>query len=90
MLQGVYGVKYFVTGWGTIPFVQGALLLQTGWIAGLRKILLPQCQGCTGRKCTTNYPCLYFLLQDGSYLRLRTWFRLYYSNKIVKTIGLED
>jgi TonB-linked SusC/RagA family outer membrane protein len=82
MLQGVYGVKYFVTGWGTIPFVQGAPPT-TDWL-----------DRWTPDNPSTTMPRIYwggnapqkitrastFFLQDGSYLRLKNLvFGLYFS-----------
>lgn len=92
MLQGVYGVKYFVTGWGTIPFVQGAPPT-TDWL-----------DRWTPENPSTTMPRIYwggnapqkitrastFFLQDGSYLRLKNLvFGYTIPTKIVKTIGLE-
>lgn len=92
MLQGVYGVKYFVTGWGTIPFVQGAPPT-TDWL-----------DRWTPENPSTTMPRMYwggnapqkitrastFFLQDGSYLRLKNLvFGYTIPTKIVKTIGLE-
>lgn len=92
MLQGVYGVKYFVTGWGTIPFVQGAPPT-TDWL-----------DRWTPENPSTTMPRMYwggnapqkitrastFFLQDGSYLRLKNLvFGYTIPTKIVKTIGME-
>lgn len=92
MLQGVYGVKYFVTGWGTIPFVQGAPPT-TDWL-----------DRWTPENPSTTMPRMYwggnapqkitrastFFLQDGSYLRLKNLvFGYTIPTKMVKTIGLE-
>jgi len=92
MLQGVYGVKYFVTGWGTIPFVQGAPPT-TDWL-----------DRWTPENPSTTMPRIYwggnapqkitrastFFLQDGSYLRLKNLvFGYTIPEKLVKKIGIE-
>lgn len=73
MMQGVYGVKSYVSGWGTIPFVQGAAPT-TDWL-----------NAWTPENHSTTMPRIYFgqsapdkisrrssyFLQDASYLRLK-------------------
>ena len=92
MLQGVSGVKYFVTGWGTIPFIQGTPPT-TDWL-----------DRWTPENPSTTTPRIYwggnapqkitrastYFLQDGSYLRLKNVVLGYtIPNKVSKTFGVE-
>lgn len=92
MLQGVSGVKYYVTGWGTIPFIQGTPPT-TDWL-----------DRWTPENPSTTTPRIYwggnapqkitrastYFLQDGSYLRLKNIVLGYtIANKVSKTFGVE-
>jgi TonB-linked SusC/RagA family outer membrane protein len=92
MMQGVYGVKQFVTGWGTIPFVQGATPTTNwlnAWTPENHSTTLPQIYwgGNAPQKITRAST---FYLQDGSYLRLKNLVLGYMiPSKIVKRIGID-
>ncbi|MDB5011346.1 MAG: SusC/RagA family TonB-linked outer membrane protein [Mucilaginibacter sp.] len=92
MFQGVYGVKSYVTGWGTIPFVQGAPPT-TNWL-----------NSWTPQNPSTTMPTMYwgwsapqkitrpstFFLQDGSYLRVKNLvFGYTIPSKLTKQIGVD-
>lgn len=92
MMQGVYGVKYFVSNWGTIPFVQGSPPT-TDWL-----------NRWTPENPSTTMPRIYwggnapqkitrastFFLQDGSYLRLKNVVLGYtIPSAITKHAGIE-
>lgn len=91
MAQGVYGVKSYVSGWGTIPFVQGASPT-TDWL-----------NAWTPEHPSTTMPRIYFgqsapdkigrrssyFLQDASYLRLKNLvFGYTLPAQITKKIGI--
>lgn len=91
MMQGVYGVKSYVSGWGTIPFVQGASPT-TDWL-----------NAWTPEHPSTTMPRLYFgqsapdkigrrssfFLQDASYLRLKNLvFGYTIPSQVTKKIGI--
>jgi TonB-linked SusC/RagA family outer membrane protein len=91
MLQGVYGVKYFVNNWGTIPFVQGSPPT-TDWL-----------NRWTPEHPSTTMPRIYwgwnapqkitrastYFLQDGSYLRLKNLvFGYTIPVKVTQKIGI--
>jgi len=91
MMQGVYGVKSYVSGWGTIPFVQGASPT-TDWL-----------DAWTPEHPSTTMPRLYFgqsapdkigrrssfFLQDASYLRLKNLvFGYTIPSDVTKKIGI--
>jgi TonB-linked SusC/RagA family outer membrane protein len=92
MMQGVYGVKSYVSGWGTIPFVQGASPT-TDWL-----------DAWTPEHPSTTMPRLYFgqsapdkigrrssfFLQDASYLRLKNLvFGYTIPSQVTKKIGID-
>jgi TonB-linked SusC/RagA family outer membrane protein len=91
MMQGVYGVKSYVSGWGTIPFVQGSSPT-TDWLGAW-----------TPEHPSTTMPRLYFgqsapdkigrrssfFLQDASYLRLKNLvFGYTIPSQVTKKIGI--
>ncbi|MDR6944089.1 TonB-dependent receptor [Mucilaginibacter pocheonensis] len=91
MMQGVYGVKSYVSGWGTIPFVQGASPT-TDWL-----------NAWTPEHPSTTMPRLYFgqsapdkigrrstfFLQDASYLRLKNLvFGYTIPSQVTQKIGI--
>lgn len=91
MLQGVYGVKSYVSGWGTIPFVQGASPT-TDWL-----------NAWTPEHPSTTMPRIYFgqsapdkigrrssyFLQDASYARLKNLvFGYTIPAQITKKVGI--
>ena len=69
--QGVAGSKVYVTGWGIQPFQQGTAPTKDQ----LAKAWTPENKSKThvmlGDPCSYNHPSTY-LLQDNSYLRLKT------------------
>jgi TonB-linked SusC/RagA family outer membrane protein len=92
LFQGVYGVKDYVTGWGTIPFVQGAPPT-TDWL-----------NRWTPQNPSATMPMIYwgwsapqkitrpstFFLQDGSYLRLKNLVLGYtVPSKLVRKAGID-
>jgi TonB-linked SusC/RagA family outer membrane protein len=91
LMQGVYGVKSYVSGWGTIPFVQGASPT-TDWL-----------NAWTPEHPSTTMPRIYFgqgapdkiarastyFLQDASYLRLKNLvFGYTIPAQITKKVGI--
>lgn len=91
MMQGVYGVKSYVSGWGTIPFVQGSSPT-TDWL-----------NAWTPEHPSTTMPRLYFgqsapdkigrrssyFLQDASYLRLKNLvFGYTLPSQLTKKVGI--
>ncbi|SHL99240.1 TonB-linked outer membrane protein, SusC/RagA family [Mucilaginibacter sp. OK098] len=91
MFQGVYGVKSYVSGWGTIPFVQGSSPT-TDWL-----------NAWTPEHPSTTMPRIYFgqsapdkigrpstfFLQDASYLRLKNLvFGYTIPAQVTKKIGI--
>jgi len=91
MMQGVYGVKSYVSGWGTIPFVQGASPT-TDWL-----------NAWTPEHPSTTMPRIYFgqsapdkigrrssyFLQDASYARLKNLvFGYTFPTQMTKKIGI--
>ena len=71
--QGVYGVKYFVDSWGTIPFVQGAVPTTNwlnAWTPTNPSTTMPRIYWGSDAPQSITRPSTFFL-QDGSYLRLK-------------------
>ena len=73
LMQGVYGVKYFVNDWGTIPFVQGAPPT-TNWLDAWSptnpSATMPRLYWGFNAPQSLTRPSTFFL-QDGSYLRVK-------------------
>ncbi len=73
LMQGVYGVKYFVDDWGTIPFVQGAPPT-TNWLNAWSptnpSTTMPRLYWGFNAPQSLTRPSTFFL-QDGSYLRVK-------------------
>jgi len=72
--QGVYGVKYFVDSWGTIPFVQGAVPTTNwlnAWTPTNPSTTMPRIYWGADAPQSITRPSTFFL-QDGSYLRLKS------------------
>ncbi|WP_216848917.1 TonB-dependent receptor [Pedobacter sp. L105] len=92
MMQGVYGVKYFVNNWGTIPFVQGAPPTTdwlNRWTPDNPSTTMPRIYwgGDAPQKITRAST---FFLQDGSYLRLKNLvFGYTIPSAITKRAGIE-
>lgn len=93
MAQGVNGIKYYVNGWGTLPFIQGSSPT-TDWL-----------NAWTPENHSTTMPRLYFagtsgsnigrestfFLQDASYLRLKNiTFGYTLPGTMTKRIGIES
>jgi TonB-linked SusC/RagA family outer membrane protein len=73
MMQGVYGVKSYVSGWGTIPFVQGASPTTdwlNRWTPENPSTTMPRIYWGQGAPDKITRPSSFFL-QDASYLRLK-------------------
>lgn len=91
--QGVYDVKYFVSDWGTIPFVQGAPPTtdwRNRWTEDNPSTTMPKVYWGWGapQKIRRNSS---WYLQDGSYLRLKNLAIGYtISNETLQTIGLSQ
>jgi len=90
--QGVYGVKYFVNSWGTIPFVQGAVPTTNwlnAWTPENHSTTLPRIYwGSDAPQAITRASTFY--LQDGSYLRLKNLVVGYtLPASLTKNIGID-
>jgi len=71
--QGVSNVKYFVNGWGTIPFVQGAPPTtdwRNRWTESNPSATMPRIYWGSNSPTRISRNSSWFL-QDGSYLRLK-------------------
>lgn len=72
--QGVYGVKYFVNNWGTIPFVQGSPPTtdwRDRWTTTNPSTTMPRIYCGWGLEPQSIGRNSSWYLQDGSYLRLK-------------------
>jgi TonB-linked SusC/RagA family outer membrane protein len=91
MMQGVYGVKYFVNNWGTIPFVQGAPPTTdwlNRWTPEHPSTTMPRMYWGWSAPQKITRPSTYFL-QDGSYLRLKNLvFGYTIPTKVTQKIGV--
>jgi hypothetical protein len=91
MLQGVYGVKYFVNNWGTIPFVQGSPPTTdwlNRWTPEHPSTTMPRIYWGWNAPQKITRPSTYFL-QDGSYLRLKNLvFGYTIPVKVTQKIGI--
>ncbi|MDB4999544.1 MAG: SusC/RagA family TonB-linked outer membrane protein, partial [Mucilaginibacter sp.] len=91
MMQGVYGVKYFVNNWGTIPFVQGAPPTTdwlNRWTPEHPSTTMPRMYWGWSAPQKITRPSTYFL-QDGSYLRLKNLvFGYTIPAKVTQKIGV--
>lgn len=91
MMQGVYGVKYFVNNWGTIPFVQGAPPTTdwlNRWTPENPSTTMPRMYWGWNAPQKITRPSTYFL-QDGSYLRLKNLvFGYTIPAKVTQKIGV--
>lgn len=73
LFQGVYGVKEYVTGWGTIPFVQGAAPTTNwlnAWTPENHSTTMPQIYWGGNAPDKIARPSTFFL-QNASYLRFK-------------------
>ena len=90
--QGVYGVKYFVDSWGTIPFVQGAVPTTNwlnAWTPTNPSTTMPRIYWGSDAPQSITRPSTFFL-QDGSYLRLKSLvFGYTLPASMTKHIGLD-
>ncbi len=71
--QGVYGVKNYVDGWGTIPFLQGSpptTNWRNCWTTTNHSTTLPRIYWGSGAPQSISRSSSWFL-QDASYLRLK-------------------
>ncbi|SIR27618.1 TonB-linked outer membrane protein, SusC/RagA family [Mucilaginibacter lappiensis] len=91
MMQGVYGVKSFVSGWGTIPFVQGASPTTdwlNAWTPQHPSTTMPQIYFGQGAPDKISRPSTFFL-QDASYLRLKNLvFGYTFPAQLTKKVGI--
>ena len=93
LLQGVYGVKYFVNNWGTIPFVQGAPPTtdwRDRWTPQNPSATMPRIYWGWNAPQKLSRASTYFL-QDGSYMRLKNVVLGYTIPKtLLKKFGVEN
>lgn len=92
LMQGVYGVKYFVNNWGTIPFVQGAPPT-TNWLNAWSptnpSTTMPRLYWGFNAPQSLTRPSTFFL-QDGSYLRVKNLvFGYTIPSSVTKHIGID-
>lgn len=92
LMQGVYGVKYFVNDWGTIPFVQGAPPT-TNWLNAWSptnpSTTMPRLYWGFNAPQSLTRPSTFFL-QDGSYLRVKNLVLGYtIPASITKHVGID-
>ncbi|MEZ2338571.1 TonB-dependent receptor [Mucilaginibacter sp. RCC_168] len=91
MMQGVYGVKSYVSGWGTIPFVQGAAPTTdwlNAWTSEHPSATMPQIYFGQGAPDKISRPSTFFL-QNASYLRLKNLvFGYTIPAQVTKKIGI--
>ncbi|TWI95261.1 TonB-linked SusC/RagA family outer membrane protein [Mucilaginibacter frigoritolerans] len=92
LMQGVYGVKYFVNDWGTIPFVQGAPPT-TNWLNAWSptnpSTTMPRLYWGFNAPQSLTRPSTFFL-QDGSYLRVKNLvFGYTIPVSVTKHIGID-
>jgi len=92
MAQGVYGVKFFVNNWGTIPFVQGAPPTtdwENRWTPQNPSATMPRIYWGFNAPQKITRPSTYFL-QSGSYLRLKNLVIGYtFPKKMMNSIGIQ-
>jgi TonB-linked SusC/RagA family outer membrane protein len=87
--QGVEGIKYLWSTWGTVPFNQGVLLSywKDHWTEENRSQTIPNIYWGPGAQQKITRTSSYFL-QEGSYLRLRNLsFGYTLPNRISERIG---
>ncbi|MDP9082084.1 MAG: TonB-dependent receptor [Bacteroidota bacterium] len=91
MFQGVYGVKSYVSGWGTIPFVQGASPTTdwlNAWTPEHPSATMPRIYFGQSAPDKIGRPSTFFL-QDASYLRLKNLvFGYTIPAQVTKKIGV--
>ena len=92
LMQGVYGVKYFVDDWGTIPFVQGAPPT-TNWLNAWSptnpSTTMPRLYWGFNAPQSLTRPSTFFL-QDGSYLRVKNLvFGYTIPASVTKHVGID-
>jgi TonB-linked SusC/RagA family outer membrane protein len=92
MMQGVYGAKSYVSGWGTLPFVQGTAPTTdwlNRWTPENPSTTMPRIYWGQGAPDKITRPSTFFL-QDASYLRLKNLvFGYTLPSKITKSIGID-
>jgi TonB-linked SusC/RagA family outer membrane protein len=92
LMQGVYGVKYFVNNWGTIPFVQGAPPTTdwlNAWSPTNPSTTMPRLYWGFNAPQSLTRPSTFFL-QDGSYLRVKNLvFGYTIPASITKHVGID-
>ncbi|MCW0483111.1 TonB-dependent receptor [Gaoshiqia sediminis] len=92
-LQGVHNVKYYVDGWGTIPFVQGAPPTtdwRNRWTEENPSTTMPRIYWGWGAPERISRRSTWYL-QDGSYLRLKNLTVGYtLPNQLTQQIGLKQ
>ncbi|MEN0053528.1 MAG: TonB-dependent receptor [Mucilaginibacter sp.] len=91
MFQGVYGVKSYVSGWGVLPFVQGASPTKdwlNAWTPEHPSTTMPRIYFGQGAPDKINRASTFFL-QDASYLRLKNLVLGYtIPAQVTKKIGI--
>jgi len=91
MMQGVYGDKSYVSGWGTLPFVQGTAPTTdwiNRWTPANPSTTMPRIYWGQGAPDKITRPSTFFL-QDASYLRLKNLvFGYTLPAKMTKSIGI--
>ena len=91
--QGVYKVKYYVDGWGTIPFVQGApptTNWRDRWTESNPSTTMPRIYWGWGSPQSISRTSSWYL-QDGSYMRLKNLtFGYTLPKKTTQHIGLDQ
>lgn len=92
MMQGVYGVKFFVNNWGTIPFVQGAPPTtdwENRWTPQNPSATMPRIYWGWSAPQKITRASTYFL-QSGSYLRLKNLvFGYTIPQKVLSHVGIQ-
>jgi TonB-linked SusC/RagA family outer membrane protein len=92
LMQGVYGIKSYVSGWGVLPFVQGTPPTTdwlNRWTPEHPSTTMPLLYWGQGAPAKISRPSTFFL-QDASYLRLKNLvFGYTIPAKITKNIGID-
>lgn len=92
MMQGVDGIKSYVSGWGVLPFVQGTPPTTdwlNAWTPQHPSTTMPQIYWGQGAPDKITRPSTFFL-EDGSYLRLKNLVLGYtIPIKVTRKIGID-
>ncbi len=91
--QGIYNVKYYVNGWGTIPFVQGSPPTtdwRDRWTETNHSTTMPRIYWGNSAPQSLSRTSSWFL-QNGSYLRLKNLtFGYTLPSSVIQKIGIEQ